>query len=555
MLDNGETVLSPSPDDSCDPIGRIGHVVGGKYKIRSYVKGGGFGEVYEGYNVNLPEQRLVIKFLKEGRLRDKFEKEAQLLCRLDHPNICRIIDYLPEEMALVVPFIDGKDCDQILKESGPLPEALFLNVSRAVMEAVIFAHERRIAHRDIKPANILIDKRSQVYLIDFGIAKEIGDGTTKTGYIALTPQFAAPERQVGEKNYNPFLSDIYEVAVTLFNLATNEMPYRNASNPNLRDWDQKPNSDLSPALCQLLKKALHPNPIERYQSVSEMAEDLKRVGSVFRRRSRGISRNVAVSAAVFVIAVAAILAVPGLWRKLLTGSAEVVSIRTPGEISLPTPSESVRTQDGHVADQTQGSTQSATAAKNEAPPGESTARDARPRMRVVVVPGENAVLTVDGTARSIASDFEVSPGRHSVGVLHPDYPLLEKVITVSQMDTSIVCELATEFAAFETLDLRLSVKPSLDGQYLEFNLNGARRRFTAFPASGLVPLAGKWQIEMKIGDSRGSGQESAAVDSCVSFPYGGGPRVAVRGSRGTVDFSTAAWKGKKVVPIQVYWSR
>ncbi len=131
-----------------DPLGIIGWEIGGKYKIRGYIGGGGFGEVYDAYNLNLIEQRLVIKFFKRVQARDRFDREARILCMLDHPNISRVIDYLPDEGALVVQFIDGKDAAQILRESGPFPADVVLKVAQAITEAIAYAHEQKVAHRD-----------------------------------------------------------------------------------------------------------------------------------------------------------------------------------------------------------------------------------------------------------------------------------------------------------------------------------------------------------------------------------------------------------------------
>ena len=151
-----------SDDKPLDPLGVIGWVIGGKYKIRSYIGGGGFGEVYSGYNVNLVEQKLVVKFFKKVQARDKFDKEAKVLCLLDHPNICRVIDYLPEEGALVVAFIDGRDGKEILKESGALSSDMLLRGARTMTSALAYAHSKKIAHRDIKPDNIIIDKNDHI---------------------------------------------------------------------------------------------------------------------------------------------------------------------------------------------------------------------------------------------------------------------------------------------------------------------------------------------------------------------------------------------------------
>lgn len=306
--------MATSPHGGPDPLGIIGWEVAGKYKIRTYIGGGGFGEVYEGFNMHLPEQRLVFKFFKRVQSRDKFAKEAKILCMLDHPNISRVIDFLPEEGAVVVAFIDGEDGAARLKKSGALDAETFLRVARAMTDAIAFAHEKRIAHRDLKPGNIMFDKSGHVYLIDFGIAKEMGGDATKTAYVALTPLFAAPERQSGEQDYNPFLSDIYEMGVTLFNFATNDLPYRNPANPNIHEWGGMASENLSPELRHILMKATHPNPKERYQTAREMAEDLKLLKQVY---GGGKKKSAAIY---YVAAIVVLLAIGGYYfRDRLTG--------------------------------------------------------------------------------------------------------------------------------------------------------------------------------------------------------------------------------------------
>ncbi|MFH2036786.1 MAG: serine/threonine-protein kinase [Candidatus Zixiibacteriota bacterium] len=264
-----------------DPLGIVGWEIGGKYKIKSYIGGGGFGEVYLGFNKNLPDQRLVFKFFKRVQLRDKFDKEARILCLLDHPNISRVIDYLPEEGAVVVAFIDGKDGSHLLKETGGLPEGLMLKVAQSLSSAVAYAHQKNIAHRDLKPGNVMFDTNDHVYLIDFGIAKEIGSQATKTAYQALTPMFAAPERQDGESDYDPFLSDIFETGVTLYNFATNDLPYRNPANPNYNEWGGEAANKLSPEFKRILRKATHPLPDMRYKNAGDMAQDLASLKNVY----------------------------------------------------------------------------------------------------------------------------------------------------------------------------------------------------------------------------------------------------------------------------------
>jgi serine/threonine-protein kinase len=346
-LDNQGQEVNP------DPLGILGWVIAGKYKVQAYLGGGGFGEVYEGFNENLPEQRLVLKFFKRVQAREKFAKEAKILCMLDHPNICRVIDYLPDEGAVVVAFIDGRDGGVILKESGALPEQLFLKVAQSITSAIAYAHEKKIAHRDIKPGNIIVDKNENVFLIDFGIAKEMGTEATKTAYTALTPMFAAPERQIGEKNYNPFLSDIYETGITLFNLATNSLPYRNPTNPEFNEWGGMAAKRLSPELTRILKKATHPDPAGRYSSASELAADMKNLRLAFGRPRRR-SSPVTIVSLIVLLAIAGYMGrdhISDYWTKYVSPYLESFQTTEPAVTIPEAQQEQITTEEGELTDQ------------------------------------------------------------------------------------------------------------------------------------------------------------------------------------------------------------
>ncbi len=267
-----------------DPDTIIGWVVDQKYKISWYLGGGGFGEVYAARNIRLIEQRVVIKFLKQIESRKRFEKEAKILCQLDHPNICRIIDYLPNEGALIMQFIDGMNCEKYIERYGLFNENMILKIALSLTSAIAYAHKRNIAHRDIKPQNIMVDHNQQVYLIDFGIAKELGSTVlTGTGIMVLTPSFAAPERLYGGGKYDPFLSDIYEIGATIQKLAIGETPYEARNMPKSITHGNQKSPGLSYKMKRIIKKATQTNPEDRYRTAEDLSSDLRKVNRVYRR--------------------------------------------------------------------------------------------------------------------------------------------------------------------------------------------------------------------------------------------------------------------------------
>ncbi|MEW5874715.1 MAG: serine/threonine-protein kinase [Candidatus Zixiibacteriota bacterium] len=538
-----------------DPFHRLGKTIGGRFKVSRYIKGGGFAEVYEGFNAGLPDQRVVIKFLRDKELQDRFEREAQLLCRLDHPNICRIIDYVPEERALIVPFIDGSDCEGILRKSGPLAADVFLKLARTLTDALAFAHARKIAHRDIKPGNILIDRNGHPYLIDFGIAKEVsGDSTaTRTGYIALTPQYAAPERQTGERGYDPFLSDIFELGVTLFVLATGQMPYRNPAFPNLRDWDHDFGRPLSPALLRILKKAAHPLPAQRYQTVGELAEAFKSLKEVD-QKPRMNKTLAMVAGGVIVVAVG--LGYIFLSPRETTDTRSVGSTVAPETVRVveapkdTVPSRSVPTESTSVGLLGMADT---VPAKPETPVTSDTPASRPARVRIVVSPLEKTVCLIDGSPRDLYQEITLEPGSHRIRLINPGFPVLERTVEFSPRDTVLTYDLVERYAGRDSVDLRFALSPPSADYTLVLTLNGLESWMDEVPMKGLKRLAGRWRMEARL-VPKGSDVAGARVDSCVTFPYGGGPRVVVTGARGEIDFGTKAWEGERLIPLQWHWS-
>ncbi|UCD62551.1 MAG: protein kinase [Candidatus Zixiibacteriota bacterium] len=551
---------------NADPLGIIGWEIGGKYKIRGYIGGGGFGEVYDAYNLNLVEQRLVIKFFKRVQERARFDREARILCMLDHPNISRVIDFLPDEGALVVQYIDGRDGSTILREVGALDADLFINVARSVTDAISYAHDKKIAHRDIKPANVLIDRNRHVYLIDFGIAKEVGGDRTKTGYQALTPMFAAPERQTGESSYNPFLSDVYEMGITLFNFATNSMPYRNPVSPSLEEWGGIHSRRLSPQLRYILKKATHPDPTQRYQTAGEMASDLRDLKEVFVEPKKKISR-VLLAALVVVVVAAGVYLGRGLVGSWL-GSAESTEAQGPADSMavvldesqaqpLEQPEEAATsTEEASVPATDQAETQPTEQAQTQpeqpvTPPVEQA--PTRPELTIRIEPDGVRSLYVDGRRRTPGNTFETAIGSHTVEIVHPEYPVLRKTLRVTEESARITYELKREFVGRDTLSIQVALLPPSEQNLLEINLNGRQRRYTEFPVLDLICLAGTWNVDAELVGINVEGEAVPKIDSMVTFPYGGGPRSILKSAQGTLEFSGG--ESGNIVPLLIYWSQ
>ncbi len=213
--------------------GLIGRRVG-PYVIEAEIGRGGMGSVWRARRVDDRfETTVAIKFLHASWIglqgEQRFRSEGQMLGRLDHPNIARLIDaglLDGTQPYLVLEYVEGEPIDVYCSGKNLNIEArveLFLNV----LAAVAHAHSHLIVHRDIKPSNIFVTHGSSVKLLDFGIAKLLDDATgaaalTKSGGTALTPQFAAPEQLLGGAVTTA--TDVYSLGLVLYVLLTGRPP-------------------------------------------------------------------------------------------------------------------------------------------------------------------------------------------------------------------------------------------------------------------------------------------------------------------------------------------
>ena len=309
-----ETYLSISGDalDACadnlrdtvrSSISRVGARIGA-YRIVKEIGRGGMGTVYLAARADGEfEKDVAIKILKRGTDTDeivtRFRSERQILARLEHPNIARLIDAGSTEDGLpyfVMEFVDGTPVTQFARDhqlSVPERLELFLKICSAVSRS----HRDRIVHRDLKPTNILVTEEGDPKILDFGIAKLIDSSAdfiqhTATQQKRFTPTCVSPEQARGETV--TMASDVYSLGALLYELLTGDTPHRFSSprpSPEelarvVCEQEVKPPSQVvaRPALRQQLKGdldnvilcALRKDPAKRYSTVQEFAEDIRR---------------------------------------------------------------------------------------------------------------------------------------------------------------------------------------------------------------------------------------------------------------------------------------
>jgi hypothetical protein len=284
------------PTESEAPVkDRLARALGPKFEVRGTLGKGGFAEVYEAFDSDL-HRRLAIKVLHPeiawtGGMIARFKQEARTLARLDHPNILPI-HFVGEGEGLVyygMPLVEGDTVAQLLRNRPALSVDQALGIVRPVLEALDHAHALGLIHRDIKPENILIQKSNgRVLLVDFGIAKQLGDaasGLTATGFTLGTPHYMAPEQALGQGNLD-HRADLYSTGAVLYQMVVGAPPYEGQSSQeivgkHIAEPVPRPSSRnaqiphwLSEVVVQLLAK----RPEDRFQSAADVLAALKEGG-------------------------------------------------------------------------------------------------------------------------------------------------------------------------------------------------------------------------------------------------------------------------------------
>lgn len=286
----------------------------GPYSLLHAVGHGGMGTVYLAERADdAYASRVAVKVIRSMAARPdtlrRFRAERQILADLNHPGIARLLDGGETEDGtpfLVMEYVDGVPIDQYCQERYTSLEER-LRLFRKVCDAVQFAHTRLIVHRDLKPANVLVGEDGEPRLLDFGIAKILGEadagadpGLTRTGLRPMTPRYASPEQVRGEAVSTA--SDVYALGVLLYVVLTGQLPYRETKTPReLEDAilheDPKPPSHavaqatttssgvsttgrrsrrLGADVDTIVLKALNKDPERRYETVEQLADDLRR---------------------------------------------------------------------------------------------------------------------------------------------------------------------------------------------------------------------------------------------------------------------------------------
>lgn len=261
----------------------------GAYRILEQLGQGGMATVYKAYHAAL-DRYVALKVLHPAFNQDpnfeaRFQREARLVAKLDHPSIVPIYDYAEQENRpyLVMKFIEGETLKARLAR-GPLATSEINQVVNSVGAALGYAHKQGVLHRDIKPSNVLISKDGQMYLADFGLARiaQAGESTLSSDSIMGTPQYISPEQARGDKNLDEG-TDIYSFGVMLYELVVGQVPF-SADTPFsiIHDHIYTPlplprsfNKDVPESVERALLKALAKDRQDRFADIPTMVNAFK----------------------------------------------------------------------------------------------------------------------------------------------------------------------------------------------------------------------------------------------------------------------------------------
>jgi serine/threonine protein kinase len=208
-----------------------GSTLAGRYQIIEELGKGGMGTVYKAHDQEINEE-VAIKLLKTEIARDektieRFRNELKIARSVSHKHVCRMYDIgrEDEKYFITMEYVAGEDLKSLIREKEKISESEVLRIAQQMCEGLAGAHELGIVHRDLKPQNIMIDKKGNAKIMDFGIARSVAaPGVTQTGVIIGTPEYISPEQTEGQEADHR--SDIYSFGVILYEMVTGSVPFR-----------------------------------------------------------------------------------------------------------------------------------------------------------------------------------------------------------------------------------------------------------------------------------------------------------------------------------------
>lgn len=291
----------------------IGSVIDNKYEILREIGRGGMSVVYLAMDTHLNKQWAVKEIKKSSNsannevVVNSLLAEANMMKRLDHPALPRIVDIIDngETIFVVMDYIEGESLDKILKYYGPQSEEIVIEWAKQLCDALSYLHRQKppIIYRDMKPANVMLKPEGNVKIIDFGIAREYKENKMSDTTVLGTRGYCPPEQYSSQTDQR---SDIYALGMTMHHLLTGVDPRSGEAYAPVRMW----NENLSEGIERIIDKCVQPAPENRYQNCDDLLYDLQHpelITSEYKKsQKRKLRAFVAVAAASLLFLVAGV---------------------------------------------------------------------------------------------------------------------------------------------------------------------------------------------------------------------------------------------------------
>ncbi len=258
------------------------------YEITEEIGSGGMATVYRAYQPSM-DRHVAVKVIRSSilhdpSLRERFQREARLIARLEHPHLLPVYDFDSdhEPPYIVMRYLEGGTLKQV-QQRGGIPRDELLYILQQLAGALDYAHRQGVVHRDLKPSNVMIDKEGNAFLTDFGIARASGaeKDLTGTGLMIGTPGYMAPEQARGDGQIDK-AADIYSLGVMAFEILTGRQPYEsesafdvilahmNSPIPRASEWQR----DIPKSVDAVLARALAKAKADRHPTATAFVEEL-----------------------------------------------------------------------------------------------------------------------------------------------------------------------------------------------------------------------------------------------------------------------------------------
>lgn len=280
----------------------------GEFRLLRRLGAGGMAEVWLAEQTSL-KRHVALKILKRELTDDetyvkRFESEAKAAAGLNHPNLVQVytVGEHDGQHFIAQEYVQGQTLSNLLKRRGPLDAPLALHIMRQAATALIAAGDRNIVHRDIKPENIMLTRKGEVKVADFGLA-QVNEGErlhlTQEGVTMGTPLYMSPEQVKG----NPLdhRSDIYSLGVTCYHMLAGRPPFHGETAvavavQHLQDQPEpiaQIRGDLPAAMCAMIEKMMAKDPADRYQDAKRVLADVRRLLKAY--KEEGTAADVALA--------------------------------------------------------------------------------------------------------------------------------------------------------------------------------------------------------------------------------------------------------------------